>query len=66
MDIKEIKEKDYISAKDLRKIIPGLGIHAALNIIKETREDMEKKKLFVPQFKPYVALTKMVLERLGL
>lgn len=66
MTIKQIKEKDYINANELRQLIPGMGQNASLNIIKEVQKEMKEKKLYVPKVRPFVALTKLVLEKLGI
>lgn len=63
---KEILEQEYLTAYDLQVIIPKIGYHKALDIIKEIREEMEKEKYFVPKQKTKVALTWMVKKKLGL
>ena len=66
METNQIKKKDYITAEELRILVPGMGIHTALELIKEIRKDMENQKLYVPKCKPYLALTRLVIEKLGL
>lgn len=61
-----VKNSDYINAEQLRSLVPGLGIHTALKIIKDVREEMKEQNLFVPQGRPFIALTKMVLNKLGI
>ena len=39
----EILNKTYLTAEDLQKLIPELKYGRALDIIKEVREEMEKK-----------------------
>lgn len=62
----EIKKQDYINAKELRILIPGLGYDSALKIIKEIQKDMEDKKYYVPNVRPKVVLTKLVKKKFGL
>ncbi len=62
----EILNQDYLTANDLRQLIPTMGLGNCLNIIDEVRAEMEKKGYFVPKTKPRIALTKMVKKKLGL
>lgn len=62
----EILDQAYITAKDLKILIPTLGINKCVEYIKEFRLEMEVKGYFVPKTKPLVALTKIVRKKLGL
>lgn len=61
----EILNQDYISAKELKVIIPYLGIESCRKIILETREEMESE-YYVPPGKTKVALTWLVKKKLGI
>ena len=56
----------YISPQDLKILIPELGINNCLQIIKSMREEMRKKSIFVPNSKPLLAQTKLVVKILGI
>ena len=62
----EILNQDYMSAKDLKKLIPSLGINKCVQYIKMFREEMKEKNLFIPETKEYLALTKIVRRKLGI
>ena len=62
----EILNQLYISAQDLKILIPTMGIQNCVNVIKEIREEMKIKKLFVPQSKPLLAQTKLVRKKFGI
>ncbi len=61
----EILQQDYISAKDLKILIPSLGIHKCLKYIKMIQEEMKNKNYFIPETKEYLALTKLVRKKFG-
>ena len=62
----EILNQDYLTANDLKELVPTLGKEYCLQIIDLVRAEMEKKGYFVPKTKPRIALTKMVKKKLGL
>jgi hypothetical protein len=62
----KIKEKDYITAKDLMKLIPNLTYDNAIKYINQARKIMEEKNYLIPIARPKVALTKIVLEMFGM
>lgn len=64
-ELKEIINQQYLTAKDLMKIIPKLSYCRALSYIEEARADMEKKGYFVPDGKTKVALTKIIKKKFG-
>lgn len=69
---RKLKDKDailnqpYMSAKDLKMLMPTMGIDICRNFIDEIRAEMKEKKLFVPETKPRIALTKMVRKKTGI
>lgn len=62
----EILEQPYITAKDLKILIPNLGINKCVEYIKMIQEEMKEKNYFVPKTKQYVALTKLVRKKFGI
>lgn len=61
-----ILEQEYLTAKDLQNIIPGISYEKSLEIINEVQEEMKQKNYFIPKTKSKVALTKMIRKKLGL
>ncbi len=61
----EILNQLYITPKDLKTLIPSLGENKCTDYIKEVREEMKTKGYFVPQSKPFLALTKLVRKKFG-
>ena len=61
----ELLEQAYLSAKDLKLIMPHIGINKCREYIEETREDMKNKGLYVPEGKTKIALTKMLRKKFG-
>ena len=66
MTIKQIKEKDYITAKELQQIIPNLTYDNAIKYINKAREVMREKNYCIPIARPKLALTKIVFEMFGI
>lgn len=62
----EILEQTYMSAEDLKILIPSMGINNCTNFIKETIKEMQDKNYFIPRTKKYLALTKLVKKKLGI
>lgn len=62
----EILKQLYVSPQDLKILIPSMGIQNCTNVIKELREEMEMKKMFVPKSKPLLAQTKLLIKKFGL
>ena len=62
----EILEQKFISAKDLKKIIPQLGINQCREIIKLAKTKMENDGCIKLNTKPIIALTSYVKEILKL
>ena len=62
----EVLNQIYLDAKDLKILIPGLGIQQCRNLIDEIRQEMAEKNLYVPPVKPRLALTKIIKKKFGL
>lgn len=62
----EILQQDYMSAKDLKIIIPSLGINKCVEYIKMIQQEAREKGYFIPQTKEYLALTKLVKKKFGI
>ena len=63
----EILEQVYVSAKDIKKIIPTLSITKCRELIDDVQLEMENKKLYIPPTtKPKLALTKLVIKKIGI
>lgn len=58
--------KIYLTAKDLQELVPNLTYDNAIKIINKAREVMKEKNYLIPITRPKVALTKIVLEMLGI
>ena len=54
----EILNQPYLTAQDIKTLIPVLGINSCINIIKDIRKDMSEKNYFIPPgTKPMLAHT---------
>lgn len=62
----EILEQLYITPQDLKILIPELGINNCIKVIKQMREEMEKRNMFVPNSRPLLAQTKLVIKKMGI
>jgi len=62
----EILNQKYMSAQDLKVIIPSLGINKCTEYIKKIQDEMKEKGYFVPETKKYLALTKLVRKKFGI
>lgn len=62
----QILNQDYMSAKDLKILIPTLGINNCRSIINEVVIDMRNDGCYVPLGRPIIALTKYVKKKLGI
>ena len=65
VDTKKIIEQDYLTARDLMKIIPKLSYIKELKYIDNAREEMKNKGYFVPDGRTKVALTKIIRKKFG-
>ena len=57
-------DNPYISAKELKMLIPQISIKTARNIITECREELALKNEYLIQGKTKIAPTEMVLKKL--
>ena len=62
----EILEQLYVTAQDLKILIPKLGINNCRKFISEIQEEMMLKKYYIPDGKSKMALTKLVKKKFGL
>lgn len=62
----EILNQLYLTASDLKLLIPKLGIQQCRDYIDEVRVEMKSKGYLVPQSKPKLALTKLLKKKLGI
>lgn len=62
----EIFTQPYMSAKDLKILIPDLGINKCVKYIGDVQKEMEEKGYFIPQTKTKLALTKLVRKKFGI
>lgn len=62
----EILKQQYITARDIQRIIPNLGYVTALRYIEELQKEMKEKGYFVPNGKTKVALTKLFKKKFGI
>ena len=62
----ELLKQYYLTAEELTVIIPHLKIEKARVYIKEIREQMKRENIFVPETRPYEALTKLIKKKFGL
>ncbi len=64
--VKEILEQQYVTARDIKIVIPGLSYVRALSYIDELRIEMKNKGYFVPEGRTKVALTKLFKKKFGI
>lgn len=62
----ELLKQYYLTAEELTIIIPHLKIEKARVYIREIREQMKQLNYFVPETRPYEALTKLIKKKFGL
>lgn len=62
----EILEQIYVSADDLQILMPGASYNQRLNLIKEIRNEMQEKNLYVPNGKILLASTKILKKKCGI
>lgn len=60
----EVKKQAYISAEDLRVLMP-IGKELARTYIKDLRNEMKEKGYFVPEGRRLLALTKLAKKKFG-
>lgn len=66
MTKEEVLNSQYISAKELKILMPQIGINGCRNIIVEAREKMVEKGYYIPKGKTLIALTSEVKKMLGI
>ena len=66
MKREEILNLDYISAKELKMLVPGWGINSIAKFINEVQADMKEKRLYIPTSKSKLVLTSLVCKKLGI
>ncbi|MDD7103024.1 MAG: hypothetical protein SOZ06_03770 [Candidatus Faecenecus gallistercoris] len=62
----EILEQVYVSADDLEILMPSASYKQRLALIKEIRNEMQEKKLFVPDGRTLLASTKILKKKCGI
>ena len=63
----EILEQVYVTAQDIKILMPKLSITKCRDFVDDIRLEMENKKLFIPpSTKPKLALTKLVRKKIGI
>jgi hypothetical protein len=59
----EILSQDYMTADDLKKLIPTMGKGKCLTYIKELIKELESQGYFIPKTKPYIVPTDEVIKK---
>ena len=62
----EVLNSEYISAKELKVLMPQKSLDTCRMIIFSVREIMESKQMFCPPGKPFIALTSEIKKYLGI
>lgn len=58
--------KEYLTVKDIQKLVPGWGYISALKYADKILERMRKENYFIPNTKQKLVLSWMVYEDLGI
>ena len=61
----EILNQPYMSAFDLKKLMPTVGIDKCRQYINDIRQEMKENNYLVPESKTKLALTKLVKKKFG-
>lgn len=61
----KILNQMYLSAYDLKELIPEVGIDRCRGYINEVIDEMEEKKLMIPRGKKKLALTSLMKKKFG-
>ena len=61
----EVLKQVYMTAKDLKILMPTLSIVKCTKYIEDVQADMMKHNYFIPETKPKLALTKLVKKKFG-
>lgn len=59
----EILSRDYMTAEDLKKLIPTMGRANCTKEIKKLIEELEAKGYYIPHTKPYIVPTEEVVKK---
>ena len=59
----EILDQLYVSAKEIKILMPKLGINRCRSLIEEIQEEMRDKNYYIPSGKPKMALTRLVKKK---
>lgn len=59
----EILSRDYMTAEDLKKLIPTMGRANCTKEIKKLIEELESKGYYIPKTKPYIVPTEEVIKK---
>lgn len=59
----EILSQDYMTADDLKKLIPTMGRANCTKEIKILIEELRGKGYFIPKTKPYIVPTEEVIKK---
>ncbi len=62
----EILDQVYVSADDLEILMPSASYKQRLTLIKEIRDEMKERNLFVPGGKTLLASTKILKKKCGI
>ncbi len=62
----DVLNSEYISAKELKILMPQKSLDTCRKIILDVRDKMESKNMFCPPGKPFIALTYEVKKYLGI
>ena len=60
----EILQKEYISAKDIKTLIPDWGIHSIQKFMDEILKEMEEKGYYIIPTKKKLVVTSLVRKKL--
>ena len=66
MTKEEVLNSEYMGAKELKVLMPQIGINGCRTIIDKVREIMKQKNYYVPQGRTHIALTNEVKKYLGI
>ena len=55
--------QEYMSAKDIKELIPTLGINKCRELIKEIQKEMVDKGMYVIRTKPLIVPTTEILKK---
>ncbi len=62
----EVLDSQYMSAKELKVLMPQIGINGCRDIIIQVRDIMKSKNQYCPPGRTFIALTSEVKKYLGI